>query len=213
MSDDLSNDDAVEENVSMNEEVTPRKKIKSVRDVIIESIECEPGIQGCTADPDTCPNDPNVCDKKLSMFGYYDDTIKDSMEHVLSRSMDELTKTFTASARRWEMFVYPSMFAFILLSIYGFFLIYSLTGDVSTVANKMESISDNMQAVVLNMNTISKNMVVMTHTVDSQSASMHEMTMHMRDINISMNQMRYDLSIMNHSVSKPMSFMNSFLPW
>ncbi|MCK4705136.1 MAG: hypothetical protein KAT90_06630, partial [Gammaproteobacteria bacterium] len=159
------------------------------------------------------PNSPVVCDKKLSMFGYYDDTIKDSMEHVLSRSMDELTKTFTASARRWEMVVYPSMFAFILLSIYGFFLIYSLTSDVAIVAKEMGSISGNMQAVVLNMDTMSKNMVVMTHTIDAQSASMHEMNMHMRDINMSMSQMRYDLSIMNHSISKPMSLMNNFLPW
>ena len=213
MSGDLNNAKIAEESVSGNEKIRPRKKIKSIRDVIIESIECEPGIDGCTADPDTCPNDPNVCDKKLSMFGYYDDTIKDSMEHVLSRSMDELTKTFTASARRWEMIVYPSMFAFILLSIYGFFLIYSLTGDVAIVAKEMGSISGNMQAIVLNTDTMSKNMVVMTHTIDSQSASMHEMNMHMRDINISMNQMRHDLSIMNHSVSKPMSFMNSFLPW
>ena len=195
------------------DKIKPKKKIKSVRDVIIESIECEPGVEGCTADPDTCPNAPNVCDKKLSMFGYYDDTLKNSVEHVLSQSMDELTKTFTASARRWEMIVYPSMFAFILLSIYGFFLIYSLTRDVSTVANNMGSISNNMQAVVLNMDTISKNIVVMTHTVDAQSASMNEMNMHMRGINMSMNQMRYDLSVMNHNVSKPMSFMNSFLPW
>ncbi|MCW9024607.1 MAG: hypothetical protein OQK73_07975 [Gammaproteobacteria bacterium] len=208
----VSETNSAEANVQ-NDAKKPKKKIKSVRDVIIESIECEPGIDGCTANPDTCPNGPNVCDKKLSMFGYYDDTIKDSVEHVLSRSMDELTKTFTASARRWEMIVYPSMFAFILLSIYGFFLIFSLTRDVSIVADEMKSINGNMQSVVLNMDTISKNIVVMTHTVDAQSASMQEMTMHMRGMNMSMSQMRHDLSVMNHSVSKPMSLMNSFLPW
>ncbi len=198
---------------AQDEKNKPKKKIKNVREIIIESIECEPGVEGCTADPDTCPNSPNVCDKKLSMFGYYNDTITDSMEHVLSKSMDELTKVFTVSARRWEMIVYPSMFAFILLSAYGFFLIYSLTHDVTIVAEQMVAISEDMHSIVLNTDTISKNMVVMTHTMDSQSASMHEMNMHMRDINMSMNQMRYDLSVMNHSVSKPMSFMNSFLPW
>ncbi|MCW9004302.1 MAG: hypothetical protein OQK70_03495, partial [Gammaproteobacteria bacterium] len=97
--------------MSDNENETPKKKIKSVRDIIIESIECEPGIEGCTADPDTCPNGPNKCDKKLSMFGYYDDTIKDSVENVLCNHMGELNKTFSASARRWEMIVYPSLFA------------------------------------------------------------------------------------------------------
>lgn len=190
-----------------------KKKIKNIRDVIIESIECEPGIPGCTADPETCPNDLGRCDKKLSMFGYYDDTIKDSMENVLSRSMDELTRTFTASARRWEMVVYPSMFAFILLAIYGFFLIYSLTSDVSDVAQEMHSINQNMEVVTAHMGTVSSNMVIMTKTMDAQTMTMSEMNMHVRNMGISMNQMRHEVAVMNNSVSRPMQFMNSFMPW
>lgn len=187
--------------------------VKSVRDIIIESIECEPGIEGCTADPDTCPNDPSRCDKKLSMFGFYDDEIKDSVEHVLSQSMNELTRTFTASARRWEMVVYPSMAAFIILAIYGFFLIYSLTEDVSRVANNMNSISKNMQHVVVHMDSVSRNMVVMTHTMDTQTATMKEMNSHVRNMSVSVNQMRHEVAVMNNSVSRPMQFMNSFMPW
>ncbi len=188
-------------------------KVKSVRDIIIESIECEPGIEGCTADPETCPNDPSRCDKKLSMFGYYDDGIKDSVEHVLSQSMNELTRTFTVSARRWEMVVYPSMVAFIILAIYGFFLIYSLTEDVGRVANNMNSISKNMQHVVVHMDSVSRNMVVMTHTMDTQTETMKEMNAHVRNMSVSVNQMRHEVAVMNNSVSRPMQFMNSFMPW
>ena len=43
----------------MSENKGKNKKIKSIRDVIIESIECEPGTEGCTGDPDSCPNEPN----------------------------------------------------------------------------------------------------------------------------------------------------------
>ena len=197
----------------MSNDHKPKKKIKSIRDVIIESIECEPGLEGCSGDPDTCPNEANKCDKKLSMFGYYDDTIKDSMESVLSQSMDELTKTFTASARRWEMVVYPSMFAFILLATYGFFLIYNLTSDVSKVANEMQRIGNNMQSVVVNMDSISKNMVVMTQTMHVQSATMSEMNSHVRNMSVSVNQMRHEIAVMNNSVSRPMNFMNSYAPW
>lgn len=197
----------------MSENKSKKKKIKSVRDVIIESIECEPGLEGCTGDPDTCPNEPNRCDKKLSMFGYYDDTIKDSVENVLCDSMNQLTSTFTASARRWEMVVYPSMFAFILLAIYGFFLIYSLTNDVSKVANEMSKISNNMQSVVVHMDSVSKNMVVMTKTLNAQSVSMNEMNTHVRNMSISVNQMRHEVAVMNNSVSRPMQFMNSYMPW
>ncbi len=182
-----------------DEEVHKHKKIKNVRDIIIESIECEPGIEGCTGDPDTCPNDPNRCDKKLSMFGYYDDTIKDSVEHVLSESLNELTKTFTASTRRWEMIVFPAMFAFIILAAYGFFLIYSLTEDVGSIASEMKSINHTMQAVVVNM--------------ERQTLTIQEMNGYVRNMSISANKMSHDIAVLNNSVSRPMQFMNSYTPW
>ena len=190
----------------MNTEHAHHKKIKNVREVIIESIECEPGIEGCTADPDTCPNSPDLCDKKLSMFGYYDDTIKESVEETLSKSLDELTNTFTASARKWEAVVYPAMFAFILLSVYGFFLIYNLTKDISTVTHEMVSISRNMDTIasdVRSMNTV----------IRDQSVQISQMNNHMRNMSISVNQIRYDMSIMNNNISRPMGLMNDVMPW
>lgn len=197
----------------MSEQDKPKKKIKSVRDVIIESIECEPGIEGCTADPETCPNDPNRCDKKLSMFGYYDDPIKDSVEHVLCNHMGELNKTFSSSAKRWEMVVYPSLFAFILLATYGFFLIYSLTQDVGRVADDMSSISNNMQQMVVQMDSVSGNMATMTKTIETQNQTITEMNQHVRNMSVSVNQMSHEVAVMNNSVSRPMQFMNKFMPW
>lgn len=143
------------------------------------------------------------------------------------KSLDQLSKAFTASARRWELIVYPSLFAFVLLAAYGFFLIYSLTKDIGrvadtmdsintdmhSVAESMETITQDMHRVAINMNSVSQNMVIMTQTVDNQSATMREMAFSMRGMNVSMAQMRYDISILNTSVSRPMSFMNSFMPW
>ena len=183
----------------MSDNKNNKHKKKNVRDVIIESIECEPGTIGCTGDPDTCPNEPNKCDKKLSMFGYYDDTIKDSVEHVLSESLNELTKTFTASARRWQMIMMPSLFAFIILATYGFFLIYSLTKDVGSMAVEMKSINHTMQAVVINM--------------ERQTLSVQEMNGYVRNMSVSANKMSHDLAVLNNSVSRPMQFMNSYTPW
>ncbi len=132
-----------------------------------------------------------------------------SMEACMGESLDQLSTAFMESARRWEMIVYPSLFAFIVLAGYGFFLIYSLTKDVHLVVQDMHKVTMSMERVVVNMDKISKNMVVMTQTVDNQSASMREMVYHVRGMNMSMNQMRYDMS----NVSRPMSFMNDFLPW
>jgi len=190
----------------MSKPTEHHKKIKNVREIIIESIECDPSTKGCTADPDTCPNSPDVCDKKLSMFGYYDDTIKESVETTISKSLDDLTKTFMASAKRWELIVYPALFGFILLSAYGFFLIFSLTKDVSTVTEHMVSISTNMQSISTDMHTI-------PGLMQQQSISMNEMNNNMRNMSITMNQMRYDMSMMSSNVSRPMNFMNSFMPW
>jgi len=204
----------------MNNKNTGQKKVKNIREVIIESIECEPGIEGCTADPDTCPNRPDICDKKLSMFGHYDESIKQSVEETLSKSLDELTNAFTASTKKWETVVYPAMFAFILLSVYGFFLIYSLTKDMSTVTHEMVNISKTMS--VMSMDVHEMNMVMkkqsfsiaeMNAVMKKQSLSIAEMNNYMKNMSVSVNQMRYDMSIMNSNVSRPMNFMNSFMPW
>ena len=50
----------------------------------------------------------------------------------------EFAKSFDKSARRWELIVYPSLFAFIILAMYGFFLIYSLTQDIRTMAASID---------------------------------------------------------------------------
>ena len=37
--------------------------------------------------------------------------------------LERFARSFEISARRWELVVYPSLFAFIVLAAYGFFLI------------------------------------------------------------------------------------------
>ncbi len=122
------------------------------------------------------------------------------------RQLERLSTAFMASAKRWEMIVYPSLFAFIILAGYGFFLIYSLSRDA-------HEISEQMITMTRQMESISQNMVIIAQTMDGQTATMKEMAVNMRGMNASMNQMRYDMSIMNQNVSRPMSFMNSFMPW
>lgn len=170
----------------------------------INQDEC--GKEGCTNNPEDCDQDPGSCMANSSFKKQLD---TENMEDCMGRSLDQLSKAFMASARRWEMIVYPALFAFIILASYGFFLIYSLTTDISRVANDMNKITLTMERVAVNMDAVSKNMVVMTQTVDSQSASMKEMVYHIRGMNMSMNRMRYDMQ----SVSRPMSFMNDFMPW
>jgi len=176
-------------------------------------IPCEGTPESCHGNPDACEKDPAACHANSSFAGKSKSDGDADMDDCLGRSLDQLSKAFMASAKRWEMVVYPSLFAFMILAAYGFYLIFSLTNDASRIADNMNVMTHSMEKIVVHMDAMSKNMVLMTQTVDSQSASMKEMTHHMRGMNMSMNQMRYDMSVMNNSVSRPMSFMNTFMPW
>lgn len=170
----------------------------------------ECGKEGCTNSADDCEKDPAICLANSSFAGKVKGTTgEENMDDCMGRSLDQLSRAFTTSARRWELMVYPSLVAFIILAGYGFFLIYSLTKDVHLVVQDMHKVTASMEKVVVNMETVSKNMVVMTQTIDNQSTTMREMVYHIRGMNMSMNQMRYDMS----NVSRPMNFMNDFLPW
>ena len=140
--------------------------------------------------------------------------------------MDKFAKTFEASARRWELIVYPSMLAFIVLAAYGFFLIYTLTGDVGRLARSMEAVttsmidvSANMTAVSGNVAQISGNLSLIAHDMGNGTDSMRDMLVKMDKMNsnigvmtVPVYQMRDDMGHLSkniHDVSSPMKM----IPW
>ena len=142
--------------------------------------------------------------------------IPDECEHgdeCGAKHLESLSKSFTESARRWEMIVYPSMVAFIILAAYGFYLIYSLTSDAHKMTESMAQMTVSMKTITVEMQGISRNMVVMSQLMDNQSRSMNKMAASMHNMQYSVAKMGYDFSIMNQNISRPMSAMNSFMPW
>jgi hypothetical protein len=155
----------------------------------------------------------------------------------MAQYMSQFARSFEASARRWELVVYPTMLAFIVLAAYGFFLIYKLTNDIGEIVGQMEDISismvninKNFSSTTNNMNTVARNMVKMTTYMDQmstdikeQNAAMHVIVVSMREMNQSidsmsytMYNMRYDTQVMGRNIedaSGPMRFMNNFMPW
>jgi methyl-accepting chemotaxis protein len=160
-------------------------------------------------------------------------------------ALERFAKTFEASARRWELVVYPSLFAFVILAAYGFFLVFSLANDVAVLARSvdtqmgenMASMSSNIKNLALNIdhmaeniNTMALNLGTMTkdvHTLSTEVGSIAADTKQMKPINdqitslgqsvhliaIAVPHMQRDMSIMNQSISRPLSFMNNFMPW
>ena len=145
-------------------------------------------------------------------------------------SMDRLSMAFETSARRWELIVYPSLFAFILLAAYGFYLIFSLAKDVHFLALSVDSnmniMSSNLQTMTDSVGQLSANVRTMAVSVDSMAqdvrtlepmlTSMDSMDESMKHMTMSTYNMQHDMRSMNHNiydVARPMSVWNSFMPW
>ena len=149
--------------------------------------------------------------------------------------LERLANTFDNSARRWEMVVYPSLFAFVLLAGYGFFLIYRLTHDISTlsqsvtrmaviVSDAMPRMSKDMKAMTGSMDHMTGDiggmtteMVSMSNQMDSltpMSNNIQSMTHNIGSMNRSVYGMQRDMHGMNRTVSSgPFGMMNDAMPF
>lgn len=142
-------------------------------------------------------------------------------------AIDRLSHAIETSARRMEVVVYPLLFAFVLLATYGFYLVYSLTKDVHSLAISVET---NMSLLVINMQSVSGNLQQLSSdisgmtasvdgmardvkTLDPMLVSMINMDRSMREMTLNTTVMRDDMASMNRNISRPMRVMNSFMPW
>lgn len=146
----------------------------------------------------------------------------------MAACVDKFARSFEASARRWELVVYPSLLVFIILASYGFYLIYALTNDVARLAGSMETVvvsldkvADKMNAVSGNGSLISSNWNSIAVDVGVESGTMVDRVKTMNNINKSMTvttvpmYMRNDPGVMSrnvHTATGPMNVMRGILP-
>jgi hypothetical protein len=149
-------------------------------------------------------------------------------------AMERFVRSFESSARRWELVVYPAMLAFVILAAYGFFLIYSLSRDIHTLAQGMDpEMGAHLTDIASSVAYLSENVRTMTRRVDKMSNTLIDMSdkmdaldtldpmlVHMRgmdasmhNMNITGDQMRNEMTYMGRNIARPLSKMNSFLPW
>jgi len=154
--------------------------------------------------------------------------------------MDRFVRVFEASARRWELVVYPAMLAFVVLAAYGFFLIYTLSKDISTLAKGMDpdmgkhlgNISESVIYLSENVRTMTRRVYHMSESVEDMAdrmvslehlepmlinmhgmnTSMNGMNQQMRHMSLTGDAIRYEMGDMGNSM-RPMGKMNSFMPW
>jgi len=176
---------------------------------------------------------------------------KRAQERILEKSfvgdkpedpLERLANTFDNSAKRWEMVVYPSLFAFVLLAGYGFFLIYRLTHDIAVlsqsvthmaviVSDAMPRMTKDLNAVTDSMDNMTGNIAGMTgdiggmtteivsmsnqmNTLTPMSQNIQSMTHNIGSMNRSVYGMQRDMHGMNRTVSSgPFGMMNDIMPF
>ena len=172
--------------------------------------------------------------KKILEESYVSDKPADPLER--------LANTFDSSAKRWEMVVYPSLFAFVLLAGYGFFLIYRLTHDIAVlsqsvthmaviVSDVMPRMSNDLTRMTGSVDNMTGNIAGMsgdiggmTTEISSMSGQMNSltpmskniqsMTSNLGSMNRSVYGMQRDMHGMNRTVSSgPFGMMNDVMPF
>jgi len=115
--------------------------------------------------------------------------------------LERFAETFQASARRWEMIVYPSMLAFIILAVYGFYLVYSLTRDMHTLSASMDpDMQPHMDTLASSVTSLSKSIDTMSDHVTQMTQSVQNMDKTMIAINTNITFMRDDMSLIAKSM-------------
>jgi hypothetical protein len=141
-----------------------------------------------------------------------------SINSALSQSdradhhMDRLATAFESSAHRWELMVYPSLFAFIILASYGFFLIYSLTTDIATMSRNISQMTAVIERMTTDMDKMSvemNNLTPMRHSMDNMSVDVRNMTRSADGMHRDINYMSREMGSMNRNVGR----MSNAMPW
>ena len=133
------------------------------------------------------------------------------------------------------MVVYPSMFAFVLLAGYGFFLIYRLTHDIAILSQSVTHmaviVSDAMPRMTKDLNVMTGSIDNMTGNIDGMtteitsmsgqmnsltpmSHNIQSMTHNIGSMNRSVYGLQRDMHGMNRTVSSgPFGMMNDIMPF
>lgn len=159
---------------------------------------------------------------------------------VSTHTMEKFIASFERSSKRWELVVYPALIAFMILAAYGFYLVYSLTHDMRTISNSIdnnmgihiETLATNMDGMSKDVSTLTQQITTMTNYVETMSvrmdslqtlepmlteikqldASIARLDTSVANMSVTTDLMRHDMRVMTHSIAKPMSRINKFMP-
>jgi hypothetical protein len=132
-----------------------------------------------------------------------------------------------AAVKTLRLIVYAGMSGFLLLSAYGFFLVYELTVDTHRMVEQATRITEQMQSMALimsnmhgSMTDIRDSMADLRDDTRKMRTSIGEMDSTMARMDANVNHVANTVALIQHSmrnfdasVSPAAGVMNSFMPW
>ncbi len=159
-----------------------------------------------------------------------------SIEEMRAEELHGIANDFytliKSASRRWEMIIYPAILGLFIMSGVFFSVLFMIIMNIqdaveeaqignqmNQVARNMAGLTDNIRIITVQMAKMQKSLVSMDSKMSDikymrvMSKEIAQMNNNMAYMNQNMGQMRADFSVLNRNVSKPMSMMNSFMPW
>ncbi len=141
-------------------------------------------------------SEKNTTEENMETLSPSSSPLSQGTTTINGQPLERFASCFEKSARRWEMVVYPALFAFCVLSIYGFYMIYHLTQDMSHIARNIQVMStsidpymgQHMASMVDGIENMSSNVQVMTRNLNAIDGNMEAITVSMEDMRGSMQQ-------------------------
>ena len=130
---------------------------------------------------------PHLENGELYPKAVYDPPPKDDVPHYVP-----YMEKAEAGLKTLRLIVYAGMTAFVVLAIYGYYLVYQLTDDAARMTVTMEHMQRTMEPMGQNMMVMTQSLINMTESV---------------------NRIQYSAGHMDRSFSGPMNMMNRFTPW
>jgi len=123
----------------------------------------------------------------------------ENIDEEIKNQIYELSKSLTSWIKKWEKLMYPMIIGFIILAIYGFYLIYNVTNDMSKMSKSVAEMNftvSQMSASIFQMVTITG---VQMDKIDTRMGDIHES---MEGMGGNIEAMSGDISSMNTSLKQ-----------
>lgn len=154
--------------------------------------------------------------------------LHDAEEKLIEDGNVEAAETLESIETRWKYAIFPAMIAFIVLAVFGFYLIYGMLQRMEDLSKNVLRMTDVIQTSMPSMQqdigVMSGNMQQMNTTMQgnfpsldkniaSMSTDMKTMSYSTASMAMTTQNMSQNLWELNRNVSKPLSAMNNIIPW